>query len=589
MKNIIITLLAAGLISTAFTQCARPVEPQGGAKDTIAPIAIRSVPAQFSKNMSEKKLEILFNEYITLKELQKNFYMTPAMEVNPTIRDLGKKLQITFEKPLNPNTTYALNFGNAIVDVNENNPINDFTYIFSTGNQLDTLKLNGVVYDAKTMQPVPNALIFLYENDSLETPLKHKPDAISRSDKNGIFIANTLKNKQYKIIAIKDANRNYLFDPGFDEIAFDTSLFGPVSISQRVDSIPDSLWKASLLPQVKLKMFAEQKKQQFLTGKGRAERYKFSLYFNAPNPEIKKLEIKGFNFEDLIINPDVESDTINYWFKDATRVIPDTLVGSITYMKTDSTGTPVEVSEKLSIELPLSKINIHKDKKKGKDEIHVEKTPSITPIFDAPDGTVNSEGKLFLRNSTPLISMDTSRIALYHIDDNDKISKIPCSIKEVPNKLSTYEIRSDWQEDSKYKIVVDSNVLVNIQHYTNDSIGYNFTTSNAAKYGTFILDFSDVKAPLVVQILDSKYKIVREKVVTKNGKVNFPYIKPDKYYIRIIEDKNENKKWDTGEYLQQLQPERVAYLTKENEKMFLIRAGWENELSINVSEVFSNY
>lgn len=566
------------------------VSPTGGPKDTLAPVILKSTPAQFSRSVAGNEFEITFDEYVTLKDLQKTFFVTPPMEELPEVREKGKKIEIVVEKGLQPNTTYSFNFGNAIVDNNEGNPLVNYSLTFSTGSNLDTLKLNGAVYDAATMLPVAGAYVFFYDNDSVQVPLKYKPSIIAKTDKEGIFIANTLKSKQYKVIAIDDANRNYLFDPGTDKIAFDRKLFGPVNISARPDTISDSLWRSQLPPQVKLKMFSETKTRQYITGKTRPEKYKFQLFFNSPNPDIKKIEFDGITINDFFVEKDAEGDTITYWLKDATRKIADTLLANYTYMKSDSTGKLVETLEKVSWELPLSKSDraIKKDKKKDEEKA-APKAQYVVPQFNMPDGTVNEDGGLFMQVNAPLTRIDTTKFTLYRIDDNDKKVKEPFSMKIDPVSLLSYSINSKWVEDSRYQLVVDSNAVGNILKQVNDSIMFAFNTSNTSKFGTFILDIKNVNENLIVQVLDKKYKLIRQKTVSKNGVIRFPYIKADSYIIRIIEDMNKNGKWDTGNYLEQLSPERVTYLYKEKEKVFVLRSGWENEIGVDVNEIFSTY
>lgn len=566
------------------------VSPTGGPKDTLAPVILKSTPAQFSRSVSGKEFEITFDEYVTLKDLQKTFFVTPPMEELPEVREKGKRIEIVVEKGLQPNTTYSFNFGNAIVDNNEGNPLVNYSLTFSTGSELDTLKLNGVVYDAATMLPVAGAYVFFYDNDSVQVPLKYKPSIIAKTDKEGIFIANTLKNKQYKIIAIDDANRNYLFDPGTDKIAFDRKLFGPVNISARPDTVSDSLWRSQLPPQVKLKMFSETKTRQYITGKARPEKYKFQLFFNSPNPDIKKIEFDGITINDFFVERDAEGDTLTYWLKDATRKVADTLLANYTYMKSDSTGKLVETLEKVSWELPLSKSDraIKKDKKKDEDKA-APKPQFVVPQFNMPDGTVNEDGGLFMQVNAPLTRIDTTKFTLYRIDDNEKKVKEPFSIKIDPKSRLSYSINSKWVEDSRYQLVVDSNAVENILKQVNDSTMFAFNTSSTSKFGTFTIDIKNVKENLIVQILDKKYKLIRQKLVSKNGIIKFPYIKADSYIIQIIEDTNKNGKWDTGNYLEQLSPERVSYLYKEKEKVFVLRSGWENEIGVDVNEIFSTY
>jgi hypothetical protein len=566
------------------------VSPTGGPKDTLAPVVLKSTPAQFSRNISEKEFEITFNEYVTLKDLQKSFFVSPPMEELPEVQEKGKRIEIVVEKALSPNTTYSFNFGNSIVDNNEGNPLINYSLTFSTGSNVDSLKLNGTVYDARTMLPIAGAYVFFYDNDSIQIPLKYKPSIIAKTDKEGIFIANTLQNKQYKIVAIDDANRNYLFDPGIDKVAFEKKLFGPVNITARPDTISDSLWRSQLSPRVKFKMFSEIKTRQYITGKTRPEKYKFQLFFNSPNPEIKKIEFDGLTINDFFIEKDAESDTITYWLKDATRKIADTLLANYTYMKSDSTGKLVETLEKVSWELPLSKMDrvTKKDRKKS-EEKPAPNTQSIAPQFNMPDGTVNEDGGFFMQVSAPLTHIDTSKFTLYHIDDNDKKSKVPFSIKTDPKNLLNYSITSKWVEDSRYQMLIDSNAIETILKQVNDSTLFSFSTSIPSKFGTFIFDVKNVKENLIVQVLDKKYKLIRQKTVTKSGIIRFPYIKADSYIIRIIEDLNKNEIWDTGNYLKQLSPERVCYLHKEKETQFILRSGWENEVNVDVNEIFSNY
>ena len=590
LRKIPLILLIGGLLTLSLSQCARVVAPTGGPKDTIAPVVLKTIPAQLSKNVSATELELQFDEYVTLKDLQKSFFVSPPLEQLPEVRERGRKLEVVFDKPLQPNTTYSLNFGNSIVDNNEGNPIIDYAFTFSTGGTIDTLKFNGVVFDAKLMQPVADAFVFFYDNDSLEAPLKHNPAIVAKTDKEGIFVAKTLKDKEYKVIAIKDANRNYLYDAGVDEIAFEKRHFKPVTIPAKADTISDSLWRSQLVPAARFKLFAEPKTRQYITGKSRTEKFKFNLFFNAPKPDIKKIEFDGLTTNDFIVDQDAEGDTLTYWLKDATRKVADTLLANITYMKSDSTGKLVETLEKISWELPLSKIDRPSKKDKKADAVKTASKPQPLSIqFDLPDGTANEDGGMFLTLNLPSTRIDSSKFHLFRIDDNDRKVKVPFSIKSNPKSLLSYRIDAKWVDDSKYEILVDSNAVSNILNQVNDSTLYAFSSSNSSKFGTFTFNVKGLKHPLIVQVLDKKLKLVREKELRKDGALHFPFIKADTYIVRIIEDINSNGAWDTGCYLKQVAPERVAYLKKDKAQEFILRSGWENEVSVDVEETFSSY
>ena len=343
-KRITTTLSAAIVLlfgAALLTKCASTMTPTGGPKDTIPPVIVFMDPDNFTTNIDTlhpPKIYVEFNEYVQIKDQQKELYTSPAMKKKPSVVRRGRGIVVTIKDTLRPNTTYAINFGSSIQDNNESNPLHAMRYVFSTGDEIDSMYMSGYTADSYKADSVSKSFIYFFIADSVETPsewdstmFKYKPHVIARAEKNGIFIAQNLKPVDYRIYAFEDTNNNMEYEPSVDQIGFLDSTYNP-------STMPGfSIWFDSLRhypsadPQLYFRMFKDRKfARHNLSGQERVNRHKAILYFGAPNPDVKEILFDSIPSDRVIYDPQtVGKDTVALWFDVAPEELPDTIKGSM--------------------------------------------------------------------------------------------------------------------------------------------------------------------------------------------------------------------------------------------------------------------
>ena len=344
---------------TAFLwRCATIMTPTGGPKDTLPPVITLMTPDNFTTNFKDRKIYIEFDEFVQIKDQQKEFFTSPQMKKKPTITLRGRGISVQLRDTLRENTTYALNFGSAICDNNEGNPLYSMRYVFSTGPEIDSMVLSGYTVDAYKADSVSKSFIYFYIADSVPEPkeydstlFNYKPQVIARAETNGIFLAQNLKPVPYRVYAFQDTNDNQMYEPSIDKVGFLDSLINPALM-------PDfSVWYDSLRhyvtadPQVFMRMFTDVAfKRQTLQQSERPARHKAMLYFGAAHPEVTGLRFDSIPAERVIWDPQtVGRDTVALWFDVPSASLPDTIKGEITYFKHDTVNRLQEVTEPLKL------------------------------------------------------------------------------------------------------------------------------------------------------------------------------------------------------------------------------------------------
>ncbi|MDR2562844.1 MAG: Ig-like domain-containing protein [Prevotellaceae bacterium] len=582
LSFLVLSVAVYGGLTMAGGGCANSsISPTGGAKDTIAPVLLNMTPAQGSKNFKGKEIVFTFNEYVQLKDQNKNFVISPPLpEKRPELRLKGKSVAVRFPVEPADSTTYYLEFGNSVVDLNESNPAQSLNFIFSTFDEIDSMMYAGVVVDAFTLAPVEGASVFLYADNIDSIPYKKNPSALSKSDKDGAFMIKGIKNINYKIVALLDANNNFRYDPASERIAFRDSTIKPYWLSAQ-----DSIALADL---PLLNMFTENAKRQALLEYKRLEPRLIQLVFNSINPQINKFEINGLTRENMIRETSVFGDTVKYWLKPTT--LPDSIFASLIYMKTDSLNMlspdttelkfPVEKKKKESINRKRGR-----DKDKDKEDEEEEIIP-ITPNIAANAARIYENG-IHFGFKTPLLRVDTSKIQLKVFDDTGK-EKTPVrfTFERDSAALRNYRLNTAWKTAAKYELLLMPEAFVDIYGIANDSIVKSLETANPEKYGVLKIDVHNAEQQYIIQIIKDK-KTVVQKIIHGNGVYSFPYLEAGKYGVRVIEDKNANGRWDTGQYLAHKQPERVVMMRfADDEDLIAMRASWEIEQTLDIKNIF---
>ena len=566
-------------------KCANIVAPTGGPKDEDPPEMIRSKPEIYSRNYQKKEFELYFNEFIQLKDLQKKLVISPPTENKPQIINKGKSLEIIFEDDLRENTTYTINFADAIVDNNEGNPIPQFEFVFSTGNDIDSLSVSGMVIDVFTDSPIEGVYALLYDNLNDSAPLLEVPYYVSKTNKLGQFTINNVKMDTFRLFILADQNINYIYDLPDEAIGFTDTLvlfsYNEIEITDSIseDSVVTSIQKGYFTKYFTLFTFTEETKLQYLSNNDRPDRRKLEFIFNRPLYDSVRIEpvyftptSKWFIKEKHTIN-----DTVVYWLTDTSVINNDTLNVALYYDVLDSADQLITKIDTVYLRFRDRPQSRRRGKKEESEEEKVEEL-KIT-------SSVKNKGKLPLGSNFvievdhPLSSFDTSKINLFQRIDTIE-SKKAFAIEKHQIYLRKYMLYSDWEPGLNCRLLIEPEAFIDVYGLTNDTIEIQFSTPTVDTYGKLLLNISGIKSPVIVQLLDAKEKVIMQQFTDIDGILTFEYINPSVYKLKLIYDDNGNKIWDTGNYLKKIQPEHVLYFQGE----INIRANWDVEQDWNIAE-----
>ena len=571
------------LVFLLLVSCAKMGQPDGGWFDETPPKVIGASPADGAVNVNQKKINIYFDEFIKLDNPSEKVVVSPPQLEQPEIKGAGRRIQISLVDSLKANTTYTIDFSDAISDNNEGNPMGNYTYSFSTGAAIDTMEVSGHVLESENLEPVKGILVGLYA-DHADSSFRTKPMLrVSRTDSRGRFVIKGVAPGSYRIYALQDQDGDYKFSQKSEKIAFSHDIIVP---SCKPDVRQDTTWVDSLhiksidqvdyihfLPDnIVLRAFTEPLTDRFFLKAERQKANSFTLFFSYGDSILP--QIKGLNFDAenaFLVEASEKKDTITYWLKDTALVNQDTLLMDITYRMTDSTGVLVNKTDSAQEilskepyakrmkeqEKELAAWTKKQEKKKKKGEPYdsvMEVKPldvqlSVSSQFD-PDQNV------IFSFPTPLAKVDTAAIHLYAKHDT-LWYRAPMEFLPLENRK--YELRGEWRPDIEYSLEVDSAAFEDIYGLASKPIKQGFKVNSLDTYGTLLVNITSLHdLPLIVQLLDAQDKVVKE-TKTVNGVAEFYYLKPQKYYMRLIVDRNNNGKWDTGNYASDQQAEEVYY------------------------------
>ena len=571
--------------------CARMGQPDGGWFDDDPPEVIGCRPADQSTNISSKKISIYFNEYIKLEDATNKVIVSPPQLEIPEIKDAGKRIVVELQDSLKPNTTYTIDFSDAIVDNNEGNPLGNYTYSFSTGDQIDTMEVSGYVLDASNLEPVKGILVGLYD-DLADSAFKTKPMIrVSRTDSRGRFVIKGVAHGTYRAYALKDADGDFCFNQKSEMIGFNHETYVP---SSKPDVKIDTIWRDSLhidafkqtpythfLPDdVTLLAFTHIQTDRYLLKTERKDPEKFTMFFTYGHPDLPV--IKGLNFNAdsaFVIETRVEQDTINYWLRDTTLINQDTLRMEVNYMMTDTLGNLVSQIDTLEVlaktpyakrqkELTkeIEKWQKEQERKKKRDETYDSIFPAkpLKPNYMLSQ-EIDPDKIIQIEIPAPLQHVDTAAVHLYSMIDSAWY-EAPFTFKPIPHRLRFYEIQAEWRPDTEYSLEIDSAAFEDIYGHVSDPYKQGIKVKSLDEYSTLTIKISGVadSLPLRVRLLDKGDGIVKE-VLAKDGVAFFEYVSPEKYYLSAFVDVNGNGFWDTGDYDEDRQAESVYYYPREIE------------------------
>lgn len=604
--NILTTLknsAVAAVLLCAFS-CANPGKPDGGPYDETPPHVVGTIPNEYSVNNAQRRITLLFDEYIRLNNAAEKVVISPPQLEQPEIRSAGKKIYVELHDSLIANTTYTIDFSDAIEDNNEGNPMESYAFVFSTGPDIDTLEVSGKVLDASNLEPVKGILVGLHSNldDSAFTtkPLEH----IGRTDGSGHFVIKGLAPGKYRIYALNDMENDYTFKQKSEDLAFTSDIIVPTCEpatrqdttwidSVLIDTIKTVAYTRYMPDDIVLRSFKETLTQRNLIKTERKDPFSFTVYFTAASKHFP--EIKGINFNAdsaFLTQASPGNDTITYWVRDTAVVAKDTLMFEMTYEATDdSTGENALRTDTMEIvsRTPYARLMKQRNEameewqkehdkavRRGKRYTQRQPRPWIRIRYYSKGTMAPTDNIKFLVNE-PIQNIDSTRIHLM-LQVDSLWEERPFIVENDSGSLLAYTLFGEWRPDQKYRLRVDSAALTSIYGNNNLPLVLNFTIPPLEAYASLFVTLSNYdNGQAYVELLNNGDRPVRT-VKAEGDHADFFYLSPGKYYMRMFVDQNGNGEWDTGLFAEKRQPEPVYYFPEQIE----LRAQWDTELPWNV-------
>jgi len=593
-----IIILAISLI--IISACAKVGSVAGGPRDEVPPVVLGSEPENYSLNFDDDRIEIEFNEFLQLKNVNQELVVSPPLEEKPVVRLKNKSIIIDFETELRDSTTYTMNFGQSVADNNEGNVLENYEFVFSTGNYIDSLGLTGTLVNAFDLKILEDPVtIMLYDTIYDSIPYLEIPVYIGKTSKEGVFSINNMKPGIYKVFGLKDGNYNFLYDLPDESISFlDTAvMLMPDFIAGLMDSsvlysdtIPVDSARINMLDStatsldtllatragkysifVDLVLFQEDNTTQYLSEYKRPDPRKLEFYFN--RPLVDTLFTEPLNFDtppDWYIRENfVVGDTLVYWIKDSLVYKQDTLKFHLNYLVTDSVLNYVPFDD--TVTMIYTKQTSGRRRQETTEE---ETTESLQLNLNVKNrGTTEMNSLIRIVPDHPVALTDPTKISLYYMEDTLELQGSFSFVKDT-NVLRRYNLVVDWEERMDYRLFLEPGAFTDIYDLTNDTINMSFTTRLLEYYGKIILSLTNVEDNMVVQLMSPEQKVLSEKSIDSDGILEFSFLPPANYKFKVIYDNNKNGIWDTGDYLKGLQPEKVDFYNQD----INVRSNWDMEV-----------
>ncbi|NOQ27574.1 MAG: hypothetical protein GQ564_19600 [Bacteroidales bacterium] len=616
-----------------FSGCANPIAPTGGPKDEQHPLIVEIDPPDYTVNFDSEVISITFDEYFQLSELNSNLIISPPVEENPDIKIKGKSLLIKFEEELRDSTTYNIYFGNSVQDYNEGNPIENFQYVLSTGSYIDSLSIEGQVLNSFNLLPEEGVFVMLYLEHDDSIPIKEIPIYISKTNSDGIFRINNIRNEQFKLFCLRDLNKNYLFDIVDENIAFidslvtfdlitettidtvfksdssittlvedtfktdsmvvsdlitetandtifksDSSFSISVKETREIDSIIVSSRNYFPIQNYVLKLFTEEREVQYLVNNTRETKQKIEIIFNKAIKDSVVLSIADTVMEKewYIKETSLKNDSLIYWLSDSSIYNKESISFTLDYQKEDSNLVYQWNTDTL-------KMKYFELKQKNQQKETVD-TSLKYDLNIKSRGTIDLNNNLNFLFQTPLQYIDTTKIDLFTVIDSIKIP-VEYSFIQDSIKLRKYNMLVDWSEDTIYSLEIYPDAFTDIYETVNDTNIIEFATQKFDYYGKILADITDIDSSfqVICQLIlpgNEEEVIYREKIIKSDQILEYDFLPPKEFIFKIIIDKNFNGKWDSGEYLNHIQPEEVLY----HKDKIGVRSNWDIEINFSMNK-----
>lgn len=585
------------LIALLLSACAnRGIGPQGGPRDSIPPVVVKSTPLNGTLGYREPKIEITFDEYILLDNPSDNVMISPPQQHPADIRAIGKKIRVEFKEEMLDSTTYTIDFGNAIQDNNEKNKMKDYTFSFTTNGPIDSLEIYGQLINAEDLNPMSGIVVGIYDNleDSAFSTLPFT--RIGRTDEEGEFYIRNIHPGTYRLFALQDGSKDYMYQPG-EGLAFMEETITPhidITIEQ------DTIWRtdtvaadSSLIPDsvitsqyyyfepsnLLLRFFKEDKQRHYFQRALRDDAHVFSLRFSAPQttmPTLRALRLESdplqtdstwVNFLDYcLIQPSRHYDTITYWLTDSAAIRMDSIRFEMTYEWSDSL---YNIIPKTDTVLAIYRAPRLTDKaralvEKKRAEATLDMRCNASTRFGIKD-------TLRLLLPTPLAHYETEKIHLTrHVDTSWVAHPFTATLHDSIGM--TVDILADLKPEGEYQLELDSFALTDIYGLQSLKARFPLKVRSREEYASLTVKVLECPEHAYVQLVDEQDKVVRQLPASQLGS-KFELLEAKVYYMRMFVDDNQDGKWTTGDWLHHRQPEAVYY----SKKKLNLRANWDFE------------
>jgi hypothetical protein len=603
----IIIIILAGLL--LGRECAQQGSPSGGPRDEEPPKVMVCEPPNYSTRFEAHRIEITFDEFVVLDNVNQELVVSPPLKEKPDVRLRKKTLIVEFTDTLKEQTTYTFNFGSAIKDLHEGNKLLNYEYAFSTGDVLDSLSVKGTLKFARDLSvPEEPVTVMLYDDLRDSVPLTEIPLYVGRSGEKGAFSVNNLRPDVYKVFALQDGNYNLLYDLPTEVIGFlDSSLrvnaefarsileasgildstgqvtdtLGMKSDREAAGTDTTSLAVDSLAGQpldlnsvyIDLVLFTEESRTQYITDYKREDRRKMEVVFALPVTDsfrYRSLQMDVENTSWLMEHFNADRDTLTLWIRDSADYKKDTLIMEFAYTVLDTANRYVTATDTLRF--------IYRERKSRQQKAQPvrEEGLKLSTIRNNSELHLNRDVPLVL--NVPLTGVEDSLVSLYHIPDSVEVP-VPFRVLADTSTLTRAWISADWESAATYRLLILPGAISNLYGLQHDTVDVTFRTRDIEFYGQIMLNMENVKHRVVIQLIN-RDKVYRSRVATSDGQVTFSYLVPQEYTIKFIHDLNGNGKWDTGNYLEHLQPEPVEFL----DSPINVRSNWDHEVTMQLEK-----
>lgn len=572
-------------ICVAMYSCANKAQgPTGGPKDETPPVVTRSNPVNGALSFNKKLIQLYFDENITVEKPGELIVISPPQKTPPEIKGNAKLVSVQFEDDLKDSTTYTINFGNSIVDLNEKNPLKNFRFSFSTGSTIDTLQISGNIVNAEDLNPVSGVIVGIYAEDADSVFFKKPFLRIAKTDENGRFVIDNCKPGRYRVYALGDTSNDYYYQPG-ESTAFLDSLVNPTTVlaemhdtiwkdSTTIDSVRTYMGTRFLPDNLILSYFKDSKKRQYFIKPERKQANMFSLYFNTKSDSLPIVKPLNFSWENkVLLQKNATLDTLNYWLLDSTLINKDTLTMELTYKKTDSLFRFVSQTDTIhAIARRAQKPNV----KPKKNQVPLPVYLNITS--NASGASFDIYNPLLIRFDSPVDSINLTGFYLEQkVDTIYKALKLNWSA--VDSTKMAYKVLHKWEPETSYSFRIDSAAVKSVYGIRNNSFKADFKIKSLDEYSSIKIQLADFNPKVVFQVLSTSDQVIASKKAQPKGTL-IEYLKPGDLYIRAYIDENQNGVWDTGDINSRRQPEPVFYYPKK----LTLKANWEFEETWNLNE-----